>query len=355
MRKHKNAVVLMTALLPTTGHKDLIEFAAEIADRVNVIVSSRSFEPIEGVLRYHAIGMEFLNNLRVLVFHHEDDAAPQNDDGTKEFWDYWKKIISSNSLGTIDCVVASEPYGKVMADALDVDFIPYDIDRDINDAQGTEVRDSFITRQGWDKVMPSFKSLLSTHFVMFGQESVGKSLFTKQVLLALDNDYLSVTAYPEYARPYLLSVGEEITSEKMDTIVEGQFSYQHMGHYSPKSAINIYDTDLLSTLGYYKLFNSNGGHLEYDEEELLSLIQVTTPDLYFLLPDDIPFEEDVLRYGGNKRESSYAYWKDLLDEYKMPYVEVPKGDFHSKREFIEDTIGETIYNKHQAVIEFQRD
>ena len=40
-----HSVVLMTALVPTTGHVDLINFAASVTDYVTVVVSSRSFEP----------------------------------------------------------------------------------------------------------------------------------------------------------------------------------------------------------------------------------------------------------------------------------------------------------------------
>jgi hypothetical protein len=35
--------------------------------------------------------------------------------------------------------------------------------------------------------------------------------------------------------------------------------------------------------------------------------------------DRIPFEKDILRYGGNKRESKTQFWIDLLDEFGLNY------------------------------------
>jgi hypothetical protein len=42
--------------------------------------------------------------------------------------------------------------------------------------------------------------------------------------------------------------------------------------------------------------------------------------------DQIPFEADPLRYGGDKRESGMQYWIDLLEEFKLPYYVVKATD-----------------------------
>lgn len=47
-------------------------------------------------------------------------------------------------------------------------------------------------------------------------------------------------------------------------------------------------------------------------------------DLYIVMNDEIPFEEDALRYGGKVRESTKQFWIDLLEEYKCKYY-VVKG------------------------------
>ncbi|MCL1837792.1 MAG: hypothetical protein FWG47_00530 [Propionibacteriaceae bacterium] len=55
-----NVIVLMTALLPTTGHADLIKFAANLpGTEVWVLINTRSFEPIGHDERLNAFREHF--------------------------------------------------------------------------------------------------------------------------------------------------------------------------------------------------------------------------------------------------------------------------------------------------------
>ncbi len=49
-------------------------------------------------------------------------------------------------------------------------------------------------------------------------------------------------------------------------------------------------------------------------------------DLYIVTKSDIPFEVDPLRYGGDKREGSDAYWIDVCERYNLPYVVLETND-----------------------------
>jgi NadR type nicotinamide-nucleotide adenylyltransferase len=327
------AVVLMTALIPTLGHKSLIEFAGDFVGpngKVLVIVSSRSHEPVAGYDRVAAI-QESLGETygRYHVFHHADDNAPQNPE-TQEEWDYWKNVCLEGfqeiefdhwddevpleiTRPVLTCLVASEPYGKKMADVLGVDFIPFDIDRRINSVKGTKVRENLIAN--FDQILPWMQYKLAKRITIFGQESCGKTTMTNR----LDLHGVGIGIH-EFARPYLESLDDKtITDEKMENIVKGQFALQKAAF--GKSLYTIQDTDLLSTLGYYRIY---GG--DYSKTFLLPYIEMTKAHLYIVMNDEIPFEEDALRYGGKVRESTKQFWIDILEEFNCEYYVVKSAN-----------------------------
>ena len=42
-------------------------------------------------------------------------------------------------------------------------------------------------------------------------------------------------------------------------------------------------------------------------------------DLYLITQSNIPFEQDPLRYGGDRRESKDEYWIGLCEGYDLNY------------------------------------
>lgn len=330
MMRYDNAIVLGTMLVPTIGHLALIKFAAEIADNVHVLIQGRSFEPVSIGTRRFAVGCDMLEYDNVNTYGWNDDSAPQNPDPAKEinpgddveFWNHWvNNIRSVVDVGPNDAIVASEEYGAVLARYLGCQFIPFDIDRTLYPVKGTDVREDIFG--SWDQISPTFRVLYKHHFVMFGQESVGKTTLAASVACKLD--HYRMTFVPEYARPYLEIplVGPDVTEEKMRNIALGQMAYETLIDNDPDNSGGVFDTDIMSTIGYYRMFMGVKPGIPH--------YSVPTKT-YILLPDDIPFEPDILRYGGDKRESSYQFWKDLLDEYMLHYVEVPRGLTERERE-----------------------
>jgi len=350
-----NVVVLMTALVPTVGHVNLINFANKIGAITHVIVSERSNEPTSGKNRISALYNDLNGKRSTTRFHlHSDDNAPQNPDPTLEFddqfWKYWETTIRSfigHPPGKI-AVVGSEPYCAIVAKILGGVYVPYDVGRTIHSAKGTNVREN-ISRH-WTYIAPSFRKHLSLNVVMFGQESVGKTTMAKSTARDLYNGRF----IPEWARLYLEQpeIGPEVTGEKMDTITLGQYSVELNTINDPNYQINVFDTDLLSTIGYYRIFGGKNDDINgfYDQ------IRRQSDRLYILLPDDIPFEPDILRYGDGVRESTYQFWKDLLVEFGCNFVEVPRGlDIRRKRIWIHEEIIWHLNDKYRPIKEFTRE
>jgi len=326
----KNTIILMTALLPTTGHADLINFAKNFADtQVHVLVNSRTFEPLEGYLRVEALKEYSIKSFdNVQIKYSTNDDAPQNPSDMKVgFWEWWRNEINKNfpNVEKWDYVVASESYGKSVAESLEADFIPYDISRFHNKTKSTSVREDIWNN--WDNILPLIQRKLLFKAVMFGQESVGKTTLSCEV-----SSILNIPWIVEYARPYLEEVGAELSMKKMNHIHLGQNSLQNLFSYKASHPALVFDTDLFSTIGYYRIMN------EPVPEQLVKDALNFEADVYYLLPDNIPLVKDPLRYGGNKRESSLKFWIDLLEEFNQEYILVPPGSVDKKSHWISKDI-----------------
>ena len=163
------------------------------------------------------------------------------------------------------------------------------------------------------------------------------------------SSYDGGTMVTEWARTYLEAVGNELTQEKMEHIIQGQWALQETALNDPRSFFLFQDTDLLSTLGYYRILGWEPPDHIYEK------IDATKSDLYIVMNDGIPFEADPLRYGGNVRQSNTQFWIDILEEQQCNYYVVKSTDpLEQKAE-----IHEQIYNLSEKVMapirEFERE
>ncbi|MEO5948812.1 MAG: ATP-binding protein [Candidatus Saccharimonas sp.] len=148
---------------------------------------------------------------------------------------------------------------------------------------------------------------------IFGAESTGKTTLSRELARLLDGEWVY-----EFARPYLETTHQDVTPESMQAIWLGQAGLQRNARKSPRIYV-VQDTDLFSTVGYWKLPHIQPviGHCP---QALINDAHSLRSDLYLIVQSNIPFESDVLRYGGNTRESTDEYWGDLCAQYSLPYV-----------------------------------
>lgn len=286
------------------------------------------------------------NHQKVKFILMDEKTAPtqaQKKADPAQFFADWV-VILRNMLGedTSLVLVGSEPYCIPLAEGLQVPFIPYDMGRSLNSARGTDVRTSM--DQHWEDLLPAMRRQYGTTITMFGQESVGKTVISRE--LGLLDEF---TMMEEYARPYLEAVGAELNPQKMQTIWWGQASWQALAQEHPRHPILVQDTDLYTTVGYYRL-------LELPMPEgLLRDARELRSDLYFILPDEgVPLTPDPLRYGDGVRETSRDYWTLLCTEFDLPYILVPAGTVEEKTQFIEGCTRRYRHEQLTQVREFQR-
>lgn len=327
---YKNGLVLMTAMPPTQGHLALINFASNYvgsygdergAGTVFVVVSTRKCEPLSGWDRFCALMHACDDMGNVVVLHSKDDNAPQNPSEHPDFWNWWKDHINSLLKGLYDpfkqddLLFASEMYGEPLAEVMDMQFIPYDVERKIVNTKASRVRDSML--RYWPDIIPEYQARVRQTVTIFGAESCGKTTMTKQLG---DTEYspghMLCDTVPEWARLYLETVGPNVDERAMDRIMRGQWAVQISARDRATSPFIVQDTDLLSTIGYYRIMGIPV------PDDILELFDYTKSDLYIVMNSNIPFEVDPLRYGGDKRESTDQFWIDLLEEFECTYYVV---------------------------------
>ncbi len=344
-----NAIVLMTALVPTVGHKYLIDYAKNllqyVGDQVHVIVGTMDREPVDSWQRVNAFRETYSNDRRVVI-HRLHRDLPQDPSEHPNFWSLWRDVVREFvDVKSDDYFVASELYGMNMAEVLGCKFMPCNRYRETVPIKGTDVRNDLM--DSFEFILPTFQKHIRKTVTVFGAESCGKTTMTRALARELNGYFV-----PEWAREYLETVGADVTNDRMLAIVHGQSALQKTARDDLFNKPFVFqDTDLFSTLGYYKLWGHGADRdvdlCEYNAKRLKS-------DFYIVMNDGIPFEVDPLRYGGDKRESGMQYWIDLLDEYKLPYYVVPNTDQRRQTRYACDAVINFFEDAHAHIRTYKR-
>lgn len=317
--------VLMTAMPVTKGHKALIQFADQYAGAIGttstVVVCTQPSEPFSLHRIQAAVEIaDALPNTRVNSVYHEME---QNADAPG-FWDMWRGILHGKGAKDGDTYIASEVYGKRLADEMNGKFMPYDPERSIMSIKATNVRRS--PWNNWDDIAPEFAQHLTQRVTIFGAESTGKTTLAKRVAASLNGKGYFV---PEYARPYLENTVNEITVSSMTDIWKGQAALQQSARmWEPRQFI-IQDTDLFSTVGYWE-FPHWQDTIGAPPKGLVADALFQKSDLYLITKSNIPFERDPLRYGGDVREGSDEYWINVCEKYGLNYKVLDSADIGNR-------------------------
>jgi HTH-type transcriptional repressor of NAD biosynthesis genes len=306
------AFILMTALPPTKGHRNLIRFGASLSRPVEIIVCTQPDEPYANE-RFEAV-QEYVRGefsaYRATV-HHLHQKLEQNPEAPG-FWDMWVKIMESYGARPGDYYVTSEAYGLTMAEKMDGIFMPYDPERKLYYTKATRIRDDL--PKYFHDIMPEFQHNLRTNIVVFGAESTGKTTLSEKLSDAVNGHWIF-----EWARPYLETAGPEINTYSMDAIWKGQKALQDHTKYLYDKPFAIFDTDLFSTVGYWEQPHWEA-ELGKVPDQLVKDAVDRKADLYIITKANIPFERDPIRYGGDKQESPDEYWIALAEKYELNYI-----------------------------------
>lgn len=308
---------------PTKGHLALLQFANQLASNgVVAIINTQPHEPLTrervSALRQAIEHSDLRDHVKLIHYN----KAIEQDPTAPGFWPMWQKLMEDFGITKNDAIVASERYGKKLAEITGTKFYPYDIDRVITPVKATPIRENPL--EHFDEILPKFRPFLQTRVTIFGAESTGKTTLSRQIA-----DEMGGTWLFEYARPYLEETTNEITIESMESIWLGQRALQIHASQVSESPLIVQDTDLFSTVGYWQ-FPHWQSKLGGCPPELVKDARRLSSDLYIVTKSNIPFEADPLRYGGDEREGSDEYWIKLCDRYHLPYIVLDGADPHER-------------------------
>ena len=148
--------------------------------------------------------------------------------------------------------------------------------------------------------------------VVYGPESTGKTTLTKALATHYQSEWV-----PEFARTFLQQKWDrqqEICSlDDLITIAHGQLKEEQKAA-NKTNDLMFCDTNILVT----KVWSET--HFEgYCAPEIEALFKKEEVDLYLLTNIDVPWEKDDLRDRPENRAQMFAYFKQQLDQYKLPY------------------------------------
>jgi HTH-type transcriptional repressor of NAD biosynthesis genes len=320
------------------GHKKLIDFAKlyHENDEHIILVCGKPNDTIPTSVRYNAV-KKYAKHAKVYILN--DENMPDYPEEDEYFWDKWCNVIretinGNNPFKTFDIAFfTSEEYGEDLAREVlnrlgfveKTEHIPFDVTREISRISGTLLRK--YTEEEWSYIDEHIQKYLQKKVYFMGAESTGKT--TSAQLLA---NACGTTFVPEYARGYLEIKGTELTEEKFKVIINGQYAQERL---DVEGAIAFYDTNLLTTYGWAKLYYPDIAIRMADTFNFYEMY--TKRNTYITLMDDnIRFVPDNQRYGIDKRETNQQYWINILNEFNIPYTTFNRNEPY--REFWHDEI-----------------
>jgi HTH-type transcriptional repressor of NAD biosynthesis genes len=308
------AFVLMTAMPPTKGHLHLIQFASHVADETCVIIGTQPGEPyVQERIAAVSRAAQTMAGVRVVNIH---KTLPQTPAGNPGFWDMWKQfLIEAGCVGQGDFIVASEPYGEMLAEVTGSVFIPFDIAREMTTTRATNVRNEPLAR--FAEMLPEFQRDIRERVTIFGAESTGKTTLSKALAQSINAHWL-----PEWARPYLEQLETPgVDDTRMHAIWRGQRALQIQGLDLIDRPFIVQDTDLFATVGFWDYW-----HPGETPTELVADAHADKSDVYLLTQSNIPFEADPQRYGIDGRETTDDYWTELAERHGLNYRVLHSSD-----------------------------
>ncbi len=161
--------------------------------------------------------------------------------------------------------------------------------------------------------------------VIIGPESTGKSTLCSQLATHFNSIWVE-----EYAREYLLTNGTQYTYNDLLTIAQGQLNLEEKKLNTPmpntQYPIPLFiDTDMYVMKVWCEFVFGNCHWWILDQ------IAERKYDLYLLCNIDLPWVKDELREYPDveQRRKLYRYYKDLLINQSVPWVDI-KGS-HEER------------------------
>ncbi|MEQ8517761.1 MAG: ATP-binding protein [Cytophagales bacterium] len=158
--------------------------------------------------------------------------------------------------------------------------------------------------------------------VLIGSECSGKTSLANALAGYFGIDYLQ-----EYSRRYAESKESELSYMDVIPIAKGQLQSEKEFIKNAKSQLLIFDTCLLSTYIYSKIYYKKV------PEKLRLWLDLNLYDHFYLTFPDPDWEEDGIRKMPMSRLKMHEIFLDELVRFKVSFSDL-RGDFQSRKEIV---------------------
>ncbi len=287
-----------------TGHMALIDFAARQCDKLIVAVASLKKEPIPGDLRFQWVRELYKDYPKVQV-EHITEELPEDNRPNSAVSKAWAEYLPKR-FGQIDVLFTSEGYGPLVADAMGITHVMFDLGRTSVPISATQIREH--PAKYWDFIPKVARPYFVKKVCVYGAESTGKTTLTMQLARTYNTEWV-----PEMARTIL---GDR-HCELADIPAIAQLHANEIRRKIPlANRVLFVDTDFITTKIYSEYyFGQVPPEIAQFEREIHF-------DLYLLLDIDTPWVKDPQRDCGDKRQEFHAWFQCELRKRKLPYITI---------------------------------
>jgi NadR type nicotinamide-nucleotide adenylyltransferase len=300
-RRYGHGLVVGKFYPPHVGHHYLVGEAAQVCDRVTVMVAGSSVESISVADRVGWMSATHASQPNVRVVGVLDDHPI--DYGDDAIWELHVSVFAAAAGSPVDAVFTSEAYGDELGRRMGAMAVTVDVDRLVHPCSGTAVRAD--VRGHWHDLAPATRVGLAVRVAFVGAESTGTTTVSQAVAAALGAPWIR-----EYGRDHtsvVLAEGRAWNAEDFMFIASEQVRLEDEAAVS--GPVVICDTDAFAT-GIWE-----ERYLGRRSPEVAALGEVRPHPLYLLTShDDVPFVQDGLRDGEHLRAWMTARFVERLEE-----------------------------------------
>ncbi|HET9168804.1 MAG TPA: AAA family ATPase [Actinospica sp.] len=327
---------------PHSGHRFLIDAAADSCRRVTVVVMAADVETIPLAARVAWLREAYADASHVVEVVGILDNLPvdyEDDDVWSGHVALMREAVedSRHDAWPIDAVFTSEPYGAELARRFDAADVRLDQSRATVPISATKVRADPVAH--WMLVEPPVRAWLARRVVVVGAESTGTTTLSLDLADALRSrgGVHALTGWvPEYgraltvvklavARAHAARAGRaepgifdlEWTDEDFVAVARRQNTDEDRAARGGGPVL-VCDTDALATTVWQERYT---GAIT---AEVHAAAATMPPRALYILTSDrgVPFEDDGLRDGEHLRPWMTGRFREVLAAQDVPWIEV---------------------------------
>ncbi|MRD49228.1 AAA family ATPase [Caenimonas koreensis] len=337
MKSSAHGLVIGSFYPPHAGHELLIRTAAQLCERVSVIVMAASHETIPLATRVGWLREIHSDARHVHVTGVIDDVALDHGNATQ--WDQHVELMHRGlrTLGAppVATVFTSEPYGAELARRFHAMPVTLDTGRSHVQVSGTRVRADLAAH--WDMLATPVRRDLALRVVVVGAESSGSTTLAHAITDTLrkrGGAHALTRVVPDFGRTY--SVRKHATAiaraqlegkaaPAFSELVWDTAEFVEIARQQRRiereqaafgGAVLVCDTDPLATGIWHERYLGAG---ESDVDALARPFG----DLYIVTHHEgVPFVQDAIRDGERLRDWMTTRFIERLTSLRLPHVVV---------------------------------